>query len=670
MEVMVRNFHDQVTEKEVQRFFRPVLSKLGIGTFGAQKIKGKGWAKLTVTDQRKGEALLQQHGQNMPGAKGFKQVKLKLFHQRKPLNISRSDHEPDSFLLKALTKEEADHELAPKGKRPLRAIDQPRSGQRAFPVVQLHCGLWDYYKGTLYFANHYQLAQSGRLFFGRRSVSITIHARPSASLPMQQIEMAYNSIESLTIGGQPFVTLTFCLAEAPKMFERVEPAANDLVGRFGSLQLSTGPPKIEWKRISALSPAHEVVASSCFVYRVRLPSGITNVPSVRSLQNLVDLPSIVSWNTELLQKAVPYVVEMTSLNEALAGTRYMKYSFELKFQFQRLAQNGYLPPSKVVDLMAAISRHVQDVSDKINVGALRRLYHQIPYAGPSTEHSDLDIEALADQFAVNQQTLIREESYAASMTREYEHLAPIHKAIVTPAGIVLGGPELEVKNRVLRKYTKFCSYFLQVSFLDEDLAPLQYVRSCSNKDIHHKRFKKFLEGIINIAGRGYEVSDPLWSKCSVRLPYHMLIQGQFLGFSHSSLRSYTCWFMAPFTLNGTVVFARSVIKELGNFSSIRSPARCAARIGQAFSQTFSSVKLSPRAFVKVPDIKRNGRVFSDGVGTCSLEVIHKIWKGYSPSRGKDPTLFQIRYAGTFPYGTASFSIQQTFTAWLKPFTAS
>ena len=133
--------------------------------------------------------------------------------------------------------------------------------------------------------------------------------------------------------------------------------------------------------------------------------------------------------------------------------------------------------------------------------------------------------------------------------------------------------------------------------------------------------------------------------CSSRVE---LTVRQFLGFSHSSLRSQTCWFMAPFSLDGEVLHSRLVIKRLGEFSAIRSPAKCAARIGQAFSQTFSSISLPKEQIDIIPDVKRNNRVFSDGVGTCSDSVMRKIWKEYAQSRGLAPTVFQIRFGGKSP----------------------
>ena len=103
--------------------------------------------------------------------------------------------------------------------------------------------------------------------------------------------------------------------------------------------------------------------------------------------------------------------------------------------------------------------------------------------------------------------------------------------------------------------------------------------------------------------------------------------------------------MAPFTLNGSLTIATAVIEDLGDFRLIRSPAKCAARIGQAFSQTFSSIHIPFEAFKIMPDIERNGRIFSDGVGTCSTEVLEKIWREYFQARGLKPTIFQIRFMG-------------------------
>lgn len=108
--------------------------------------------------------------------------------------------------------------------------------------------------------------------------------------------------------------------------------------------------------------------------------------------------------------------------------------------------------------------------------------------------------------------------------------------------------------------------------------------------------------------------------------------------------------MAPFVTEGEIHYARAVIKNLGDFSAIRSPAKCAARIGQAFSQALCSVDIPRAAFRNLPDVERTDergikRTFSDGVGTCSAAVLDRIHAAYAQSRRLKPTVCQIRYAG-------------------------
>ena len=104
--------------------------------------------------------------------------------------------------------------------------------------------------------------------------------------------------------------------------------------------------------------------------------------------------------------------------------------------------------------------------------------------------------------------------------------------------------------------------------------------------------------------------------------------------------------MAPFIENGSLIAAGRVIKDLGDFSKIRSPAKCAARIGQAFSQALSSVEVHPQDIkTNLHDVERNERNFSDGVGTVSLSLLKKIWSQYAESKKLKPTVLQIRFGG-------------------------
>lgn len=500
----MRNLPDSITEKQVRRYFGPILAKLEINTFHCQKLKGRGLATLTFLDVNKGQNFLLLHGQTKSGREGFEKVQQKLFHMKKPVNCTESNKLPDRYLLKSLQKEEIEKINAGKNRKLKPAQGQPRKCQREFNIFGISCGRWDYIERRLVFYTHFHDQREGRLVFGRRALTIYLESKPY--LLAHQIEIPYNSVESMTIGNKANATITVSLAEAPKMYEIVSPpeGPTELFSGLKNLSLQISQPAVKRKRIMAVSKSHEVVVSSCLCYRFVLRDS-ADIFQVQALKRITEIPQYISWDTTVVTE-LKFPAQMTLLNSALGGPQYSKFPFELKFQIQKLAQNGYLSPLKVLSFMEAIARFGVDVTDSVPIAAIRRLYNQIPFPGPNTEASELSLETLSELFVQNSETIIREQAYSAGVAKTYEHIAAIHKAMVTPAGTYLSGPEPEVKNRVLRKYSAFSNYFLQVSFLDEDGEQIWYEPETSNEDIYHKRFKRILEGVINIAGRGYEVS--------------------------------------------------------------------------------------------------------------------------------------------------------------------
>jgi len=261
----------------------------------------------------------------------------------------------------------------------------------------------------------------------------------------------------------------------------------------------------------------------------------------------------------------------------------------------------------------------------ICVKAIRKLFNQIEFPGPETEASAFRIDKLTKLLKVNEEQCTREAEVGDGETRTTDNVAIIHRVKVTPTAIHLYGPEAEANNRVLRKYPNHHDYFLRVQFCDEDGQPVRFNPRVSNERILRGRFKDILEKGITIAGREYE----------------------FLGFSHSSLRAQSCWFMAPFVYEGSLLWYRMIIQDLGDFSMIRSPAKCAARIGQVFSDTRTAVPIDTNIIHREPDVTFGNRVFSDGVGTMSYSVMYKIWDRLPKAQLVKPTLFQIRFQGIF-----------------------
>lgn len=626
MELYIRNLPEGATDRQIEQFFKPILARLNIDVFDCQKPRSKPFARITVADPALGQKFLDLHGQTKPGRDGFKTVKQKLFHHRAPVNCSKSYHDPDEFLLKSLVRKKNEKILAERRRQPNLPKTSKQRRQRTFNCSRIAVGSLDYSGNDLVVVDHYQAQTQGTLSFCRRSLLVELLANHTH--PVTQIEIPYHSIEAFLIGKSTHTYINLSLAEAPRFFCQTPPPEDDLMRQLERLGLQprkahqTSPLR---RRTTAIDPHHQGLVASCLSYSFRVNP--QDVQLILALKSLPGFPDIVPWHVGFADDH-PFATQMTQLNTALSATRYQSFSFEVKFQLQRLAQNGCLPPYKVLQLMQAMKRAFAHADSLALAVALRKIYTQIPYAGPGTEASELSSNALLELLVDNYHQVLRENEYSKDLSRQYEHIASIHKATVTPAGIYLSGPEPEVKNRVLRQYSAFSNHFLQVTFSDEDGTPLRYDRTSSLEGIYHERFKRVLGGNISICGRPYE----------------------FLGFSHSSLRAQTCWFMAPFIWNGELRYARGVIRDLGDFSAIRSPAKCAARIGQAFSQAFSSVDLPKDAFTGLPEVERYDasgihRVFSDGVGTCSQLVLEKIWAAYAQTKAWKPTICQIRYAG-------------------------
>lgn len=103
--------------------------------------------------------------------------------------------------------------------------------------------------------------------------------------------------------------------------------------------------------------------------------------------------------------------------------------------------------------------------------------------------------------------------------------------------------------------------------------------------------------------------------------------------------------MSPFFESGTLQLPEHILRALGDFSNIRIPAKCAARIGQDFTVTNATVDLRGGIVSTLPMIQRDGRDFSHGVGTISQELLEEVWRRYGTRRALKPTVFQIRYRG-------------------------
>jgi RNA-dependent RNA polymerase len=234
------------------------------------------------------------------------------------------------------------------------------------------------------------------------------------------------------------------------------------------------------------------------------------------------------------------------------------------------------------------------------------------------------------------------------------HCFSIPRLHLTPCKQLLVGFEVEMSNRVIRRFVEeehFCpESFLRVQVCDEDGQKLFY----------------------------NALSDPVVSRIMTTIHSGVVLNGRrynFLAYSSSQLKDSSLWMVCP--EGGWTV--QRMRESLGNFSMCKTASKFAARIGQCFSTTVQGLvgervlkpslwervltpSLSAEATIPllhVEDIMsiHNGRQMchSDGNGLISREAMTNLVKRlpFGPGCPEDVSIIQIRCGGA----------KGTLTAW-------
>ena len=103
---------------------------------------------------------------------------------------------------------------------------------------------------------------------------------------------------------------------------------------------------------------------------------------------------------------------------------------------------------------------------------------------------------------------------------------------------------------------------------------------------------------------------------------------EFLAYSSSALREHAVWFMNPFEHKERGwIDSQSIRDSLGNFEKVlKITSKYAARLAQAFTATDPSVSIKRAEWEEIDDLGEDPYLFTDGVGTISMELGDMIWE--------------------------------------------
>ncbi|KAJ5176900.1 uncharacterized protein N7482_002777 [Penicillium canariense] len=623
----MRNLPVDLDEDGLTTQLEPVMKRLGIVHFICEKLRRKRFGNVTFWYRQDGEKFLEKHGQRSAeklfSTAGRAPIVSNLKLMGANILCAPSKRPPQEFTLKTLEYRVRERE------NPQYMLDEVNSDV-TFPLVALSCGYYTFVEEQLRYIPETRWSKRGTMRFTKRNLVVKLGSS-------QLIRILLNTIVDLVWFDSGSLTLT--LSTVPLFFSMNSDPTNEMdevLLSFLNVALEQGllsrPQESTHTRICALGEQHAELVGQCLVYQFNVATA--DLPSQMKLlqqRGLAITRFDISIPSGLRLNTAGFTQQMNALKSELGEyAKDASVPFMLLFQLQALAMNAYLLPTVVLELSRALRKETAARRNKgqilVPVDAMRRLFDTIdwpsPYAGPA----EFEIEHLLQAIYQNEEELKQGNLPADGVSNSDQSVAHVCHVTVTPSRMTLHGPELEPKNRILRKFPNHHEYFIRAQFCDENGQDLIFSPRVDNSNIF-TRFKAVLRDGIKIGGRIYS----------------------FLGFSHSSLRAHSVWFSAPFfDDNGQFQTYFTIIKAVGNFSKITSPARCAARIGQAFSETPFAVNLeqSNVAISRIPDVKSpdGSRVFSDGIGAVSQNVVDTIWENLPRSKGF-PTCFQIRLGG-------------------------
>ncbi|KAI2463835.1 RdRP-domain-containing protein [Annulohypoxylon bovei var. microspora] len=624
LEIFLPDLPVGLTDHSLRKQLNPYITiALKINEWSCEKNRGKSFGNITFLYRTHGERFLDVYGDQPVHRFSQSRSRARLTLLGRDVRCRKSKKSPNPYLLKSLLKTAEDQKLQLQDAED--EYEQPSTNKNvSFDVREFSCGHYEYPNGAFTYTPDINWRNEGVAKFARDALIVSLKSRTG---PLR-VEIPYRIVNEIIESQRP-TSFTLTLWEAPRFFQDQVSSPASAAYKITKTRLSQLP---------HISGNHGAILGQSLVYRIQVsPSSFNSkLEHLKKKEKLTfsyyEFPNVQLGQTYMGDGMRTF---RTLLNEYYANS---VVPFDVLFQFQALVQNGYLLPQTVEALLRRVRQVSQTPPAKgslqntaslacpFSAGAVKKLFKQTPFPGPDISASTFNPDDIWSLLEANEKEIRQGTAEELVSERVGRNLVMVYKAQVTPTRVILLGPEPEAKNRILRKFPNHIGFFARVQFCEEDGQDVFFNAQVSLDRIW-SRFKEILLKGIHITGREY----------------------LFLGFSHSSLRAHGVWFMAPFVDHKSSFQSYfTVIRELGKFNKIQSPSRCAARIGQAFSETPFAVDLDELGAdiqyiedVKSPD---GSRVFSDGVGTLSRSLMEAI-QAALPQHRDTTTCFQIRWGG-------------------------
>ncbi|KAF6766302.1 RNA-directed RNA polymerase 2 [Ephemerocybe angulata] len=456
------------------------------------------------------------------------------------------------------------------------------------------------------------------------------------------IAIRFSQIDYLTahtyLHQDPVILMTLL---DPPTFEadlKTSSSSFDLSAMLLSLDLVQGPSRRQLSWLPIPENHHRVAPYTSMVVRLICASH-SDLERFRELSSSSGFHYVNSGDYPIERRNLFSEDILGRYNSWISDRRRIPWG--VAFQIEGMVRKRSLDIKEMLDLLPDIEALVRTKEERYTSQLLRDFATKVFYLYRSDDPDANRPNAVRLCFEKVCQEFDSKPAREAVKPSDGSLCEALHVTI-TPTTMMLDGPYPERSNRVIRAYKEENEQsFLRVTFAEEGRLQLRFDKEVDSREYLASRVGPILFDGLTIAGETFE----------------------FLAYSQSALKEHSVWFVKPFTFNGRLIRAHDIIANLGTFEDLDfdpglayCPARYAARISQAFTATDASISVDVEEIFIDRDIERefNGvkYVFTDGVGTISLELARDIWRRLKRTRRRlravrrCPAAFQIRFRGS------------------------
>ncbi|XP_042520106.1 RNA-dependent RNA polymerase 6-like [Macadamia integrifolia] len=400
------------------------------------------------------------------------------------------------------------------------------------------------------------------------------------------------------------------LDSSPQLYYRT---ADDDIYETETVPIETLDDEDPWIRITDFTTSR--VIGRCSAYRISVPDkfGLRLEKAMHYLRE----QRVLEHPRQRLRIRDEPNFEMKVSNHFFCLQDKDGISFELMFLVNAVIHKGIINEHLLSDEFFELLR---SQPREVNVTALMHIYS---YRNPVFN---------ACKRLKEVQEWLKKNPILLMNSRGSDDNVEVRRLVITPAKAYCFPPEVERSNRVLRKYKTKGDRFLRVAFMDEGFQQLNSF-ALSNS----------IAPIVRDTSKFYTQKTTVYQRINTIMNKGFYLCGRkysFLAYSPNQLRDCSAWFFAE----DEDVRVIDIINWMGKFND-RNVAKCAARMGQCFSSTYATVDVPlQKVNMNLPDVKRNGYVFSDGIGIIAPQLAAEVAEKLQ-LKVNSPSAYQIRYAG-------------------------